>query len=89
LLNIGYDYLRARQYEKAIEMFGILQNEFPKGVQIELAVYGELLAFEKNNQFPDAQRSYEKLKTGFPNSSLIKQAEQLLPQNNQVLTKQR
>jgi thioredoxin-like negative regulator of GroEL len=89
LLNIGYDYLRARQFEKAIEMFGILQNEFPKGVQLELAVYGEFLAFEKKNQFSEAQRSFEKLKTGFPNPGLINQAEQLMPQNNREITKQR
>jgi thioredoxin-like negative regulator of GroEL len=89
LLNIGYDYLRARQFEKAIEMFGILQNEFPKGVQLELAVYGEFLAFEKQNQFSRAQRSFEKLKAEFPKSGLIKQAEQLLPQNNQEPTKQK
>jgi thiol-disulfide isomerase/thioredoxin len=88
LLNIGYDYLRALQFEKTIEMFGILQNEFPKGVQLELAIYGEFLAFEKKNQFPAAQRSLEKLKASFPNSGLIKQAEQLLPQNNQEQTKQ-
>lgn len=83
LLNIGYDYLRARQFEKAIEAFGILQNEYPKGAQLELAVYGEFLAFEKKSQFQDAQRSFDKLKTAFPKSSLIRQAEQILPQNNQ------
>lgn len=80
LLNIGYDYLRASHFEKAIETFGVFQNEFPKGAQLELAVYGEFLAFEKKSRFQDAQRSFEKLKTAFPKSSLIRQAEQILPQ---------
>jgi thioredoxin-like negative regulator of GroEL len=80
LLNIGYDYLRARRFEKAIETFGVLQNEFPNGAQLELAVYGEFLAFEKKSQFQDAQRSFDKLKAQFPKSSLIRQAEQILPQ---------
>jgi thioredoxin-related protein len=81
LINLGYDCLRANQLEKAIETFEIYQNEFSKGAQLELALYGKFLAFEKKNQFQDAQQIFEKLKTQFPKSSLIRQAEQILPQN--------
>ena len=82
LINIGYDYLRASRFEKAIENFEIYQNEFPKGAQSELAFYGKFLAFERNNQIQEARQIFEKLKAQFPRSSLIKQAEQILPQEN-------
>jgi thiol-disulfide isomerase/thioredoxin len=81
MLNIGFNNLRVGLTDDAKTIFEKFQKEFPKSPQLDMAIYGALLVFEKKNQCQDAQKMFDQLKTKFPTSSLIPQAEQILPQS--------
>jgi len=81
LIIIGFNYLRVSPDEARLA-FEKFQKEFPKSAQMEMALYGQFLAFERQNRFQDAQKMFDELKTKFPKSSLILQAEQILPQKS-------
>jgi thiol-disulfide isomerase/thioredoxin len=81
MLNIGFNNLRVGLTDDAKNIFDKFQKEFPKSPQLDMAIYGTLLVFERKNQFQDAQKMFDQLKTKFPKSSLIPQAEQILPQS--------
>lgn len=79
---IGFNYLRidAAEAQKAFES---CQQEFPQGKRLEMAIYGHFLACERQNNFKDAQKMFDRLKKEFPKSSLLLQAEQIMPQKRQ------
>lgn len=79
LIIIGFNYLRVSPDEARLT-FEKFQAEFPKSPQLEMAIYGQFLAFERQSRFQDAQKMFDQLKTKFPKSSLLLQAEQILPQ---------
>lgn len=79
MIIIGFNYLRVSPDEARLT-FEKFQKEFPKSPQLEMAVYGQFLAFERQSRFQDAQKMFDRLKKEFPKSSLILQAEQILPQ---------
>ncbi len=78
MLKIGFNNLKIGLTDDAKEMFDKFQKEFPKSLQLDMAIYGTLLVFERKSQFQDAQKMLDLLKTKFPNSSLIPPAEQIL-----------
>lgn len=80
LTNIGYNYLRANRFDEAIKTFESVQNNFQKGKQTEIVIYGEFLAYERKGAVQKARQIIDKLKTRFPKSAFIRQAEQLLLQ---------
>jgi thiol-disulfide isomerase/thioredoxin len=79
LIIIGFNYLRidADEARKSFENFA---TEFPKSPQLDMAIYGQFLAFERQSKFQKAQEMFDRLKKEFPKSSLILQAEQIMPQ---------
>lgn len=79
LIIIGFNYLRVSP-DEASATFEKFQSEFPKSPQMEMAIYGQFLALERQSRFEDAQKMFDRLKTKFPKSSLLLQAEQILPQ---------
>lgn len=80
LTNIGYNYLRANRFDEAIKTFESIQNDFQKGKQTEIVIYGEFLAYKGKGEVQKARQIIDKLKNRFPKSVFIKQAEQLLLQ---------
>ena len=79
MLKIGFNNLQIGLADDAKVIFDKFQKEFPNSSQIDMAIYGALLVFERKSQFQDAQKMLDLLKTKFPNSSLISPAEQILP----------
>jgi thiol-disulfide isomerase/thioredoxin len=82
MIIIGFNYLRVSPDEARLA-FEKFQKEFPKSPHVEMAIYGQLLAFERQNKFQDAQKMFDRLKADFPKSSLLIQAEQILPQKTE------
>lgn len=79
MIIIGFNYMRI-DADEARRTFENFLTEFPKSSQLEMALYGQFLAFERQNKFPEAQKMFDRLKKEFPQSSLIPQAEQIMPQ---------
>jgi thiol-disulfide isomerase/thioredoxin len=82
MIIIGFNYLRVSPDEARLA-FERFEKEFPKSQHVEMAIYGQFLAFERQNKFQDAQKMFDRLKANFPKSSLLPQAEQILPQKTE------
>ena len=78
MLKIGFNNLQVGLTDDAKNIFDKFQKEFPNSPNLEMAIYGALLVFERKSQFQDAQKMLALLKNKFPTSSLIPQAEQIL-----------
>jgi thiol-disulfide isomerase/thioredoxin len=78
IVNLAYNYIRIGEPDEAIDKFEILQKEFPRSPQNDLFLYGLMYASIKKNKLQNAERYMSELKSKFPASKLVLQAEQNL-----------
>lgn len=78
LVNLAFNHIRLDESGEAIEKFEILLKEYSKSPQSDLFIYGTLFANIKKNKLQNAEKLLSDLKTRYPESKLIPQAEQNL-----------
>lgn len=82
LLNLGLNLLKLGRPAEALNKFEILQKEFPQSSQADAFFYGAFYAGLRLNKMAVAEMNLAKLRTDFPASKLIGQAEKLLGETN-------
>ncbi|HQU83525.1 MAG TPA: thioredoxin family protein [Pyrinomonadaceae bacterium] len=78
LLNLAYEHLHLGQSTLALENFEILTKEFPKSPQIEISLYGIIMAQINKQNLSEAESNFSRLKNEFPKSKFIAEAERLI-----------
>jgi len=78
LVNLAFNHIRLDQPDDAIDRFEKLQKEFAESKQGDLFLYGLMYAYIRKNKLQNAEKNLLALKSKFPASNLIPQAEKNL-----------
>lgn len=82
LVRIGFNYLRSDEPDEAISYFDKFRKEFPQSADTDGVIYGQIYAYHMKNKTKEAQKYFSELKTSFPNSKMIAEAEKTLATPN-------
>ena len=77
LLNSANDYLKLGQPAEALKLFEQLQKEFSKSERADEFLYGIFYSNLRKNDLPQAAADLARLKIDFPDSKIVRQAEEL------------
>ncbi len=78
MLLLGFNYLKVGWTDDALFLFGQFHKEFPKSARADEVLYGRLSALAQKNLLADAETILTELKSTFPQSTFITQAERNL-----------
>lgn len=80
MIRVGFNYLRSDEPDEALDVFGKIRKEFPQSKDTDGVIYGQIYAYHLKNKAKDAQKLLTQLKTSFPDSKMIAEAEKTLAQ---------
>jgi thiol-disulfide isomerase/thioredoxin len=78
LVNLAFNHIRLGQPEDAIDRFERLEKEYSDSKEYDLFLYGVMYAYIKKNKLQNAEKTLSELKSKFPGSRLVPQAEKNL-----------
>lgn len=78
MLTLGFNYLKIGWTDDAKNIFDKFQKQFLESLQSDAALYGKFSAAAQKNALGDAEKLLVELKTKYPKSNFIAQAEQNL-----------
>lgn len=77
-LLLGFNYLKVGWSDDAILIFERFQKDFSESARGDEALFGKFSALAQKNRIADAEKSLAEMKTKFPKSAFIPQAEEIL-----------
>ena len=83
MFKVGFNFLRSNAPDDALDVFDKFQKEFPQTEKTEGILFGRVAAYQKKGKLKEAQKNLALLKTAFPNSPLIPNAEKLIAELDQ------
>jgi thiol-disulfide isomerase/thioredoxin len=78
MLKMGVNYLKNNLPDEAIDVFENFKDEFPASPQLDKALYALVLANSRKGKIKPAQKLLAELKTKFPGSELVAEAEKAI-----------
>ncbi|MFN2453637.1 MAG: thioredoxin family protein [Pyrinomonadaceae bacterium] len=81
LLAVGISCLQQQDYDEAKKTFERCLKEVPNGTHGDTALYGILIAQVNKKKISDAEKTLAQLKSSYPNSLILQQAEAKLQQS--------
>lgn len=78
MVILGLNYLKIGWTDEAQAVFEKFQTQFPNSSQTDAILYGKISAYAQRNSLLEAEKFLAELKTKFPQSRFILQAEQNL-----------